>query len=102
MLIASQAPEATRKFTAPPRAEPSSSAIDARIVERFVASQQEAAARVRALDGRDAARTIMMSPFARFITYSVLDGCRIIVAHERRHFEQARRVTQTPGFPAAA
>jgi hypothetical protein len=41
----------------------------------------------------------MVSPFASVIAYSVLDACRIIVAHERRHFEQARSGTQTPGFP---
>jgi hypothetical protein len=57
---------------------------------------------VRSLDGRDVARIIMVSPFASFITYSVLDGCRLIVTHERRHFEQARRVTQAPGFPSSA
>jgi hypothetical protein len=34
------------------------------------------------------------------LTYSVLDGCRLIVTHERRHFEQARRVTQASGFPS--
>jgi DinB family protein len=100
MLIRSQAPEAKRKFTAPRKAEPASSAIDPRIIERFVAHQRETAARVRALDGRDVARIIMVSPFAAFITYSVLDGCRLIVTHERRHFEQARRVTQEPGFPS--
>lgn len=100
MLIKSQMPEAKRKFTAPRKAVPASSAIDPRIIERFVASQHEAAARVRSLDGRDVARTIMVSPFVSFITYSVLDGCRLIVTHERRHFEQARRVTQEPGFPS--
>jgi hypothetical protein len=102
MLIKSQMPEAKRKFTAPRKAEPASSAIDPRIIERFVAYQHEAAARVRSLDGRDVARIIMVSPFASFITYSVLDGCRLIVTHERRHFEQARRVTQEPGFPSSA
>ena len=101
MLIRSQAPEATRKMTAPRKATPSLSRIDPGIVERFVAYQSEAAARVRSLDERDAARVIMVSPFASFITYSVLDGCRVIVVHERRHFEQARRVTQEAGFPSA-
>ena len=102
MLIKSQMPDAKRKFTAPRNAEPSSSAIDPRIIEQFVAHQREAAARVRALDGRDVARIVMVSPFVSFIAYSVLDGCRLMVTHERRHFEQARRVTQAPGFPAAA
>jgi hypothetical protein len=101
MLIKSQMPQARRKFTAPRNAEPSSSAIDPRIVERFVAYQHEAAARVRSLAGRDVAR-IMVSPFVSFITYSVLDGCRLVVTHERRHFEQAQRVTQASGFPPSA
>lgn len=102
MLIKSQMPEAKRKFTTPRKAEPASSAIDPRIIEHFVAYQHEAATRVRSLAGRDVARIIMISPFASFITYSVLDGFRLIVTHERRHFEQARRVSQAPGFPSSA
>jgi len=100
IMIRSQMPEAKRKFTAPGKAEPASSAIDARIIERFVAHQREAAARVRALEERAASR-IMVSPFVAVITYSVLDGCRLLVTHERRHFEQARRVTEEPDFPAS-
>ena len=34
----------------------------------------------------------MVSPFVAAITYSVLDGLRLVVAHDHRHFEQARRV----------
>ncbi len=99
MMIRSQMPESTQKFTAPRRARPASSAIGPRITERFVAHQHEAVGRVRSLAGRDVARIMMVSPFVSFISYSVLDGCRLIVTHERRHFAQARRVTQTPGFP---
>ncbi len=101
LMIRSQGPQANRKFTAPSKAVPASSAIDPRIIERFVAHQREAAARVRALDGLVAAKTIMVSPVISFITYSVLDGCRLVVTHERRHFEQARRVTELAGFPLA-
>ena len=99
LLITSQMPQATRKFTAPRATTPAASAIDAGIVERFVTHQHEAAARMHALDGRDVTR-IMVSPFVSFITYSVLDGCRLIVTHEHRHLEQARRVTLEPGFPS--
>jgi hypothetical protein len=102
MLIRSQAPVAKRKFTAPRQAVPASSAIDPGILDRFVAQQHEALKRLRSLEGRDAARVIMVSPFAAFITYSVLDGYRLLVTHERRHFEQARRVTQVPGFSGSA
>jgi hypothetical protein len=102
MLIKSQMPETKRKFTAPRKAQPASSAIDPRIIERFIAHQHESAERVRALQARDTARIVMVSPFAAFITYSVLDGCRLLVTHERRHFEQARRVTREPGFPSSS
>ncbi len=102
MLIKSQTPDAKRKFTAPRQAVPASSALDPGVIARFAAQQREAAARVRALDEPDAARLIMVSPFVSFVTYSVLDGCRLIVTHDRRHFEQARRVTQADGFPNEA
>ena len=102
IMVKSQMPQSTRKFTAPPKAVPASSAIDSRIIERFLAYQHEAAARVRSLEKRDVGRIIMVSPFASFIAYSVLDGLRLIVTHERRHFEQARRVTQESGFPSSA
>ena len=101
VMVQSQRPDATRKFTAPPKAAPSASTIEPAIVERFIAGQHEAAGRIRSIEERDAGPLIVVSPFVSFITYSVLDGCRLIVAHERRHFEQARRVMETPGFPAA-
>ena len=99
LLVRSQAPQATRKYKAPTPARPSTSDIAADIVQRFVAQHREAVGRVAALDEARAARAIMTSPFAGVITYSVLDGWRLIVAHDRRHVEQARRVTQAPEFP---
>jgi hypothetical protein len=100
MLVRSQGPDGRQKLSAPRLAIPSASALDERIIDRFVAHQNEVVTRLRTLQGRDAAGVIMTSPFASFITYSVLDGCRLIVAHERRHFEQARRVTRAAGFPS--
>ena len=100
MLIRSQAPSASRKFTAPPKAQPSTSDIAADIIQRFVEQHHDAVARVQALDERDAARAIMTSPFISVVTYSVLDGWRLILAHDRRHFEQARRTTLSAGFPS--
>ena len=101
-MIKSLAPESQRRLTAPAQARPATSAIDKDIIRRFVDYQREAAARMRSLEGRDAEGVVMVSPYVSFITYSVLDGCRIIATHQRRHFEQARRVTQAPGFPTAA
>jgi hypothetical protein len=99
LMVTSMTPKVTRKFTAPPTARPSASDIDEGVVDRFVDTQSEVMTLVRKLAGRDPAQMIMVSPFVRFITYSVLDGLRLIAAHERRHFEQARRVMAAPGFP---
>jgi hypothetical protein len=98
-LIRSQAPEGTRKFKADPRAQPATSDIGVDVVARFVAQHHDVAARANALDETVAARTIMTSPFIRIVTYSVLDGWRIVLAHDHRHVEQARRVMRAPGFP---
>lgn len=101
LLITSLAPTATRKLTAPAKAQPAASDIPPDVVDRFVACQAPLAARVSALTAAEA-RRVMVSPFAAQVTYSVLDGYRIIAVHQRRHFEQARRVTETAGFPPAA
>jgi len=98
MLIRSQAPQATRKFKAPSVAQPSSSAIPADIVHRFVDQHRALVAWMQRLDERRAMGVIMTSPFARVVTYSVLDGCRLMIAHDHRHLQQAARVVQDPAF----
>jgi hypothetical protein len=100
MLIRSQAPSSARRFAAPFKAQPATSDIAVDIIQRFVEQHRDAVALVQELDERDAARAIMTSPFIRVVTYSVLDGWRLILAHDRRHFEQARRITLSPGFPS--
>ena len=101
LLIRSQAPTGTRKFTAPGKAQPAQSDIAADVIPRFIEQHETAMARLQAIDEGEAARAIMTSPFIRIVTYSVLDGWRLVVAHDRRHVEQARRVTLSPGFPAS-
>lgn len=98
-LIRSQAPGATRRYTAPEKARPAASEIAGDIIQRFVDQHRAAADWMQGLSERDAARTIMISPFIRVVTYSVLDGCRLVVAHDHRHVEQARRVMTSLGFP---
>lgn len=99
-LIRSQSPGAARKFKAPADARPAASAIPADVVPRFVEQHRQAMTRLDTLDERTLGQTVMVSPFAKVITYSVLDAWRLILAHDRRHVEQAQRVTAAPGFPA--
>jgi hypothetical protein len=98
-LVRSQAPQTTRKFTTSAAATPSQGAIGPDVITRFAAAHQARATWIQSLDPDTAARAIMTSPFVKIITYSVLDGCRLMAAHDRRHFEQARRVMQAAGFP---
>lgn len=100
-LIRSQAPEATGKYKAPSIVQPAASELSADVLRRFIDQQREAISWMQSLDERRAARANMASPFIKLITYSVLDGCRLMLAHDRRHFEQARRVMALPQFPTS-
>lgn len=99
MLVRSQSPVSTRRFKAPPSGVPTASAIDRRMLDEFVDANRQMSARLQTLDERELARVIMVSPFMSFVAYSVLDGWRLIAAHNWRHVEQARRVTRLPDFP---
>lgn len=99
VMIKMLQPEATKKLKSPPTVVPSSSKLDPSIINRFVTHQQELKQKLRAVENLNPEKVIMTSPFAGFITYSLLDAARIVIVHERRHFEQAKRVMATEGFP---
>jgi hypothetical protein len=101
ILVASQGPGGKRKYQAPPNAVPASSNVAPDTIGRFIAWQDTGIAAVSALSASDAQR-IIVSPFVAQITYSALDAYRLIAAHQRRHFEQARRVKAHPQFPLAS
>ena len=88
------------KVKAPAKFLPAASEVEPGIIERFAGHQRELAEMMGAVAHLDVRRTVITSPFSGFVTYSLLDAFRIVVAHERRHFRQAQRVTKTPGFPA--
>ena len=94
-------PETERKLKASPKYQPSSSAIEGDIIEKFTKHQQEVIEHIKMTGHLDLKKIIITSPVASFVTYSLLDGYKIVVAHEQRHFAQAERVTQVEGFPKA-
>lgn len=82
------------------KAYPSSSTIDGDIVERFVEHQQKIIEALKQLPSSiDPGRTIITSPLMGLVTYSLDDTFTILVHHCRRHLGQAKRVTETAGFP---
>lgn len=99
MLVTSQAPGKGMKAKTSPAATPTSSDIGPDVIARFGAQHAMLATRARALTAAQA-HVVMTSPFAAFVCYPALDGWRLMVSHGWRHVEQARGVTQAPGFPA--
>jgi hypothetical protein len=99
MLIKSVSPDGARKQKAPKIFTPTASAVDPGIITRFIDQQDRVVNYLNTITAVDAEKIIITSPVARVITYSLLDACRVIVAHEQRHILQARRVTQLPEFP---
>ncbi len=92
-------PETKQKLKAPPTAAPSSSKLDPTIVSQFAAHQQKVRQKLEDVESLNPEKVIMTSPFISLITYSLLDAARIVIVHERRHFEQAKRVMAAEGFP---
>lgn len=92
-------PEGKRKFKASKPFQPASSEIAGDIVSRFAAQQKQIAEEMRSTEHLDLRKIIVTSPVASFVTYSLLDAYRIIVAHDQRHVAQAKRVMGRDPFP---
>lgn len=101
LMIKSLDPASARKFKAPKHFEPAQSNISAGIIDDFVAQQDKIVEGMKATSHLDLKRIVVTSPAAAFVTYSLMDAYRIIVVHERRHFQQARRVAEESAFPSA-
>ena len=101
MVLKVVQPQSQRKLKAGRNFQPSSSAIDPDIILRFASQQNELADQMKLSDKLDLRKIIITSPVASFVTYSLLDGYRIIVAHDQRHVAQAKRVTNRDSFPTS-
>src|SRR5687767_13204439 len=99
LVLGAVKPQSPRKLKAARHVEPATSAIDADIIDRFVAHQQDVIERMKQTGSRDLSAVVIISPLAPIAFYSVLDAFKIIVTHERRHMAQAERVTRSDGFP---
>lgn len=99
LLIKSLDPSSTRKLKAPKRFEPKQSEVSGSIIEDFVRQQSAVIELMKATEHLDLDKIVITSPAASAITYSLMDSYRIIVVHEQRHFQQAKRVVEEAGFP---
>jgi len=99
LLIKSLEPATTRKLKAPKRFQPAQSDISGSVINDFVDLQGKVVEKMKATEHLDLERIVITSPVSAAITYSLMDAYRIIVVHEQRHFQQAKRVMEETGFP---
>lgn len=99
LLIKSLDPASTRKLKAPKNFQPAQSDIGAEVINDFISQQEQVVEGMKSTSHLDLEKIIVTSPAASFITYSLMDAYRIIVVHEQRHLQQARKVTDEHGFP---
>ena len=99
LLIKSLDPASTRKMKAPKSFQPAQSDISGSVINDFVDLQQQIVEKMKATEHLDLEKIVISSPVTGVVTYSLMDAYRIIVVHEQRHFQQAKRVTDEAGFP---
>lgn len=101
MLLRSITPVPRQKMKAPGVFRPVQSQADPDIVRQFTAHNRQLIKHIRNTRSLNHRHTVISSPAARFITYSLYDAIHILANHEERHLRQAIRVMETEGFPLA-
>lgn len=92
-------PANAKKSKAPPSFQTDASVVDPNIIRLFADQQRRLLPLMNDTEGLNLEGTIVTSPAATFITYSLMDAYTIVILHERRHFNQAKRVTEMTMFP---
>ncbi len=99
MILKSVRPETRRKNKTFPVFEPAQSDVSMSIVAKLVASNDKIADYFRQSDHLNHQKVIITSPLAAQVTYNLKTVCQILVNHEERHFNQAKRVMELSEFP---
>lgn len=98
-LIKQVAPETTRKVPSPKVFRPSQSPAIENALEKFLHQQGEFLRFVREAKGLDYNKARLRSPVTPLMRYSLADAFVVTVVHGWRHLGQARRMSETEGFP---
>lgn len=80
--------------------EPAQSDVPLDIIEDLASRLRHFTSLAQQLEHYDLKRTIVTSPVAKFVNYSLLDALNIVTVHNYRHFNQAQEVMALEGFPA--
>ncbi len=92
-------PESQRKIKTFRTFEPSPALTDLTVLQQFVDHQDALTALIRQADGINLNRGKFSSPASRLVRFSVGEGLTVLVVHQQRHLQQARRLAERPDFP---
>ena len=93
--------EDSKKAKAPSQSIVPPSDISPDIVDRFTLHIDAVNHMIERCASADRIKTVVTSPFLAVFTYTLDDAYTVLVEHTRRHFRQAKRVTEADGFPQA-
>jgi hypothetical protein len=97
-LVNAMRPENPKKIKTSKKAYPSASDIDSGIVLRFEDHQRELGDHISKISPDVEPSRIVTSPLAGFVTYSLDDCLTMLVVHEHRHMQQAKRLMSDLGI----
>ncbi len=98
-MVESLGKKVKRKYRSPRLFLPAPLKAGENIVESFTSHQLTLIALLGSLPDMNAKKVIITSPVSPLITLSLYDCLLVISGHEERHFEQAKQVMLTEGFP---
>jgi hypothetical protein len=88
------------RMTAPQTFSPASGRPRHDVMAALRAYQVQFIDRLRQSNGLDLARARVSSPASKWLRFPLGSGFALMAAHERRHLWQARRIAESPAFPA--
>jgi hypothetical protein len=94
MIMKAVSPEHTGKSKTFPIWLPLKSNYGRNLTADFAAANGTFAESLRGLKDADFDRIVVSSPAGKFVTYTLRNAIDILVAHEKRHFNQAKRVKE--------
>lgn len=97
-FISAMGPDARKRFSVPKVLRPTERP-PAGAAERFFREQHNFIALMESADGLDLNKWKLRSPVTPLMRFSIGEAFTALVAHTRRHLQQARRVREAPDFP---
>ncbi len=98
-VLKSVDPENVKKNKAPGVFEPTQSDVGEDVIDRYAKTSAQIIEIMKGSEGMEIDKMIITSPVAKAVTYSLKDTFRMVVFHDRRHFNQAKRVMDSARYP---